>query len=135
MNKKILTISIVAVFMLLTISFSTAVSSNITATIKKKESPLFGIRTRQAINVKFGEIIENIKTKYIGERVFFLPFQFLSLKWQKLTDDSLPNFSFEDCETMKTCDYCTNIVNCVVTEFKTCGTCFGYTCSSGGCSR
>ncbi len=134
MNKKILTISIVVVLMLLAITFASTVSSNTSKPIRK-ESPLFGIRTRQAIKEKIGDIIENIKTKYIGERAFFLPFQFLSLKWQKLTDDSLPNFSFEDCETMKTCDYCTNIVNCVVTEFKTCGTCFGYTCSSGGCSR
>ena len=73
MNKKLLVVSILAVFMLLAISMASAV--NTTTTVKKKESPLFGIRTRQAIGEKIGDIIENIKTKYIGERVFFLPFQ------------------------------------------------------------
>ena len=76
MNKKILTISIVAVFMLLAISMASAV--NTTTPVKKKESPLFGIRTRRAINEKIGEIIENIKTKYIGQRVFFLQFLWLT---------------------------------------------------------
>ena len=81
MNKKILTISIVVVFMLLAISFASTVSSNTSKPIRK-ESPLFGIRTRRAVKEKIGEVIENIKTKYIGERVFFLPFQYLSLRLQ-----------------------------------------------------
>ena len=74
MNKRILGFSIVVVFMLLAISFSTAVSSNTTKVVEKKESPLFGIRTRRAIKEKIGEVIENIKTRYIGQRVFFLQF-------------------------------------------------------------
>ena len=80
MNKKLLVVSIVAVFILVAISFSTAVSSNTVKTVERKESPLFGIRTRQAIKEKIGDIIENIKTKYIGERAFFLPFQLLRIK-------------------------------------------------------
>ena len=75
MNKKVLLVSILAVFMLLTITFASAVNTSIP--VKKKESPLFSIRTRRAINEKIGDIVENIKTKYIGERVFLLPFQLL----------------------------------------------------------
>ena len=78
MNKKLLVVSILAVFMLVAISLTSAVSSNeVKTVVEKKESPLFGIRTRQAIKEKLGEIIENIKTKYIGERLFFLPFQLI----------------------------------------------------------
>ena len=89
MNKKILTISIVVVFMLLAMSFASTVSSNTSKPIRK-ESPLFGIRTRRAVKEKIGDVIENIKTKYIGERVFFLPFQFFSLKWQRFIEDPSP---------------------------------------------
>ena len=73
MNKKLLIVSILCVFTLVAISYASAI--NTTTVIEKKESPLFGIRTRRAVREKIGEIIENIKTKYIGERVFFLPFQ------------------------------------------------------------
>ena len=93
MNKKILVISILAVLMLVAISFSTAVSSNTTTTVKKKESPLFDIRARRAINEKFGEIIENIKTKYIGERLFFMPFTRIKFieRFQAPTDSPFVN--------------------------------------------
>ena len=83
MNKKLLLVSILAVFMLLAISMASAV--NATIPIKKKESPLFGIRTRRAIKEGIGQIIENIKTKYIGERVFFLPFH-----WYFINGDDIP---------------------------------------------
>ena len=77
MNKNIITLSVVSVFLLLAISFSAAVSSDITTTFKKRESPLFFIRTKRAIKTKIGTLMENIKAQFIGERVFFLPFQFL----------------------------------------------------------
>ncbi|MCK5030623.1 MAG: hypothetical protein KAR64_04090 [Thermoplasmatales archaeon] len=94
MNKKLLVVSILAVLMLVAISFSTAVSSNTTTTVKKKESPLFDIRARRAINEKFGEVIENIKTKYIGERVFYSPiFMILKNKQQTLL------YTFGECPT------------------------------------
>ena len=76
MNKKILVISILAVFMLLAISMASAL--NTTISVKRKESPLFGIRTRYAIGDRLKDIREQIKTKFIGDRVFFLPFKFLS---------------------------------------------------------
>lgn len=75
MNKKILVLSILAVLMLVAISFATAVSSNTTTTVKKKESPLFGIRTKLAIGERLQDLKENIKALFIGKRIFYLPFQ------------------------------------------------------------
>jgi hypothetical protein len=73
MNKKILMVSILAVLMLVTISFATAIN---TTPAKKKESPLFGIKTELAIEEKIQNLRDNVKAKYVGERLFFLPFQF-----------------------------------------------------------
>jgi len=78
MNKRILVISILAVFTIAAITFATAVSSNTTTAIAKKESPLFGIRTKLAIGEKLENLKENIKARFVGERLFFLPFQWLS---------------------------------------------------------
>jgi hypothetical protein len=70
MKKKVVAISILAVFMIVAISYATAVN---TTNVEKKESPLFGIRTRRAINEKITDIIENIRTKFLGGRMFFMP--------------------------------------------------------------
>ncbi|HEY0089047.1 MAG TPA: hypothetical protein VGB37_09390 [Candidatus Lokiarchaeia archaeon] len=59
--------------MLVTISFASAINSN-TTNVEKKESPLYRIRTRLAIGEKIGQIFKNIKTKFLGDRMFFLPF-------------------------------------------------------------
>ena len=77
MNKKILIISILTVLMLITISFTSTVSSNTETNDDKKESPLYKIRTNRAIGKNLGMIIDYIKTKFFGERIFFLPFQWL----------------------------------------------------------
>jgi len=76
MNKEILIISIATIFMLVAISFASAVSSN-TMSDEKRDSPLFRVRTRRAIGERLDELKEAIKAKFIGERVFFLPFQWL----------------------------------------------------------
>ena len=70
MNKKILIISILAVLMLITISFAS--STEINRDADRKESPLFRIRTRRAIAEKISEIVESIRTRFLGERMFFL---------------------------------------------------------------
>ena len=106
MNKKILAISTTAVFILVAIPFASAV--NITTVVEKKESPLFGIRTRKAISGRIGEVIENIKTKYIGERVFFLPFQWLKrllphLESEPVIDWSGKGSSYECCTALEKC--------------------------------
>lgn len=63
----------IAVLMLVAISYATAVNTNTQTT--QKESPLYSIRTRLAI----GERLQNLKTKLFGERMFCLPFQWLTV--------------------------------------------------------
>ena len=92
MNRKIFVIIIITFLMLMAISLASAINSNTIKQIKKNDSPLFGIRTRRAIREK---IVDFIKTRFIGERVFFLPFQWLRNRedlsgiymFQKWTDD------------------------------------------------
>jgi len=73
MNKKVFVMGLLAVLMLISISF--VCSAEINSDIEKKESPLYIIRTRQAITEKLSIIVENVKTKFLSERLFFLPFQ------------------------------------------------------------
>lgn len=70
--KKIVIVNMLAVLIMLTISFASIVTSNSSKPIKN-DSPLFGIRTRQAIREKIG----NMMKRFVGERVFFLPFQWV----------------------------------------------------------
>ena len=76
MNKRILILGILAVLMLVTISFASALNTK-TSDVEKKESPLYRIRTRLAVGEKIGQILENIKVKLFGGRIFFVPFKFL----------------------------------------------------------
>ncbi len=71
MNKKILIFGALAALMLVTISFATAIQ---TTNTQKRESPLFNIRAKLAI----GEKLQNLKVKFIGERLFFIPSQWSS---------------------------------------------------------
>ena len=73
MNRKLLLISILAVFMLVAISYATVASTE-TSEIDSQESPLYSIRVRRAIGEKIINMIENVKTGFLGERIFFLPF-------------------------------------------------------------
>jgi len=93
MNKKLLVVSILAVFMLVAISFASAVSTQ-TASATKKESPLFRIRTRKAIGERLDELKEAIRAKFIGERAFLLPFQWLR---NKIHDDSMASIIYPTC--------------------------------------
>ena len=76
LNKKILVVSIIAVFILVAISFTSVVGLNTVKTANKKESPLYRIRTRRAIGERIGKIIDIIKTRFLGNRIFFIPLQF-----------------------------------------------------------
>ena len=72
MKKKLIIGSILAVFLLITISIVTAVGSE--TTTETKESPLFRIRARQAISERVGDIIWNIYANFLGEsRLVFVP--------------------------------------------------------------
>jgi len=87
MNMKLMLISILSVFTLISISFASAINTNTANSNGKKESPLFGIRTRKAIREKIGDMLR----RFVGERVFFLPFQWL----KKLvdTEEQIPYFT------------------------------------------
>lgn len=114
MNKKLLVISILAVFMLLAISFSTAVSSDTTSD-ENRESPLFRVRARRAIGDRLKELRENIKARFIGERIFWLPIPSLRQKSE----------SFPNPETLlQTAGCWTCMLKCVIyntMQYETCG--------------
>jgi hypothetical protein len=61
--------ALASVLLLITISFTTIVSSN--STTEKKDSPLFEIRTRRAIGKKIGDILDNINFNLLESRIFF----------------------------------------------------------------
>ena len=104
MNKKILLFSILAVFMLLAISFSSAVSSYTTKVVEKKESPLFGIRLKKKIGDKLEDLKAAIKAKFIGERLFFLPFQCLRNREEFSVRDRYAKLTFAyTLECWETC--------------------------------
>jgi hypothetical protein len=75
MDKKILILGVLVVLMLVTISFASAVTTNTQNT--RKESPLYNIRTKLAIGERIQNLKETIKAKFVGERLFFLPLQWL----------------------------------------------------------
>jgi hypothetical protein len=74
LNRKLLIVSVFVVFLLVMISFASAVNSNTEKNVKTRGgSPLFRIRVRKALSERVGDILNN----FFGERVFFLPFQWL----------------------------------------------------------
>jgi len=81
MNKKIIIFSILTIFMLVTISYATAIGN-----IEKKEkkiSPLFKIRTTKALNEKQDVIkdkIIDIFMNFIKDRKFYIPFKFIRIR-------------------------------------------------------
>ena len=71
MRKKMMGITIIIITMLVTISLATATSSE--EKEQTKESPLYKIRAKSHIGQKIGNIVTKIKTKFLGERMFFMP--------------------------------------------------------------
>lgn len=115
MNKKIVIVSLLSVFMLVAIAFASTVTSN-TPIPPKKESPLFRIRVRQAIREKIGDLMR----RFVGERVFFLPFQWLrdiiKNKENLYVSNKCGTYQYTNCyestckETL--CVFCTDAVHC-----------------------
>jgi len=97
MNKKLLVFSVLTVFMLIAISFASAINTNTAKSFEKKESPLYDIRTRRAIREKIGNII----TRFVGEQMFFLPFQWtIFIKHISKESDAWPTgFTYPSCRT------------------------------------
>jgi hypothetical protein len=84
--KKIEKITIIAIFvilMLVMISYASAINTK--TNIEKKESPLFQVRTRAVNGEKIIDILDNIKTKFLGERLFFIPNEWLKSIFTKQT--------------------------------------------------
>jgi|GEM_PF-4928086 len=104
MNKKILIFGVLTTLMLVTISFATAIQ---TTNTDKKESPLYGIRTRLAIGEKIQNLKETIKTRFIGDRLFFLPF-----KWQETMSKNVRNRLNEKSVYTDPCGFSVNAVTC-----------------------
>ena len=75
MNKKIIITGCFLLFMLVAITLASAIETN--THIKKKNSPLYSIRIKRAISEKIDRILENIKTRFLGERIFFHQFTWL----------------------------------------------------------
>lgn len=72
MKKKIVVGCISLIFMMLAISFATAINTN--TKDEKTASPLYQLRTNQAVNKKTDQIKENIKTNFLTNRIFFIPY-------------------------------------------------------------
>lgn len=80
--KKIMVFSIFAVFVMIAISLTGVVGTQTGSDIAKGFSPLFGIRTNQAVNGKFQERFSN----FIGERIF-LKFSLFQMLSQNMNDN------------------------------------------------
>lgn len=66
MKKKITILTILAVFMLITISIVSATNTQNTKQKQKKESPLYKLKTNNAI----GEKTNKIKENYLKNRIY-----------------------------------------------------------------
>jgi hypothetical protein len=74
MNRKIIVGCFLVIFLMMTTSIVSVAGSE--ASNEKKESPLYRIRTKSAIRERVDTIVENIKTKFLGERIFLIPMIF-----------------------------------------------------------
>lgn len=92
MKKKLLLGAILAVFMLVAISYGSAmtISSQKSKPAEKKESPLFKIRTELTIRNE----IEKLKASYLSDRIFILPFVDISVSKNKRF---IPSWSEPTC--------------------------------------
>ena len=121
MNKKILLVSILSLVMLLTISFASAINTN-TIDIERKETPLFKIRFGKAFTNEMRNIIEKIKTRFLGERIFFIPF------YRVYRDETPVIVEYtEDCTVGKVCEITLKGDTCRLLVTTYCMTCNGYT--------
>jgi len=125
MKKKILIFCIISIFMLITISYATAVNNSVK---QKKVSPLFRFRSSDAIKNKR----ETIKSRFIGNRIFYIPVKlkqitsYLGEVFYSCTDCS----GFTCRETVCIDGSCTDMMGCTV---KTCDNpTSSYTCPGSG---
>ena len=108
--KKISILVILIIFMLFAISFANAVGTK--TTIKKKESPLYKIRSIKALSEILGESKEIIIARIFGYRLFL----FDNFNFNQMANQGMPTGSLFSCycytvepNTWK-CTFCQN--NC-----------------------
>jgi hypothetical protein len=82
MKNKTVMISILSIFMLVTISFVSLSNAQTGETNEKKESPLYKIRTLDFINKE----IQDVKSKFIEGRIFFAPLSRILLSLRAKSD-------------------------------------------------
>jgi len=113
MKKKIVIMCILTSIFLVSISMASAINTTNKNT-QEEESPLYNYRTNKAIQEK----IQNIKTKFFGDRLFFLPFQWLRNNNQNLRDNLQEKTQEygQTCEAQYTCSnqhtYCSWPTEC-----------------------
>jgi hypothetical protein len=95
MKKKIIMTSILAVLMLVAISFSSAVGRD--TDVEKKESPLYRVRIKSAVGEKISGLLLNLRAKFFGQRLALqLPFRlFGNFEYSLLT-----THQWTDCSTV-----------------------------------
>ena len=113
MKKKILALSILSVFMLVSISLGTVGGSESTKSTESKESPLYRIRNNQAKSNNVNNLLKGIKAKFLGERIFFIP--------SKLMDELCIRYFIRQKEVTLGL-FCTSsgILTCDCTVFPSC---------------
>ena len=95
MKKKILIVGTISILMLLTTSFVSVVGTT-SDSDEAKESPLFKVRNKQALGEKINNVLESIKIKFFGERMYFnSPLVFRFFKPALLT-----TAQWTDCHTI-----------------------------------
>jgi hypothetical protein len=94
---KITIITIFVVLMLVMISYASAINTK--TNIEKKESPLFQVRVRTAIGEKMIDILNDIKTKFLGERLYFKPNEWLKSIFTKQNEIQCKWSSEEYCSS------------------------------------
>ena len=95
MNKKIVYVGFVAVLMLVTASFVSVVGTNLENN-KAKESPLYKIRTTKRVGDKLGNILDSIRSKFLGERMFSSPFGYFINRIPRLINNKW-SYSAMEC--------------------------------------
>ena len=103
MIKKNLLMSILACIILVSTIFASSVGSNNCINTEKKETPLYKIRARMAINDRIGEIFQQIKSSFFGERIFFKSNGWIKFIEQTGTQLSYTKDDYSSCRSVCVC--------------------------------
>jgi len=112
--KKIAIFAMLVILLILMVSMSTAISTK--ENQENKESPLYKIRTKNAIKEK----IQTIKTRFFGDRLFFLPFRLKpSFSRDNLLGKEHSILPTGNCACTLACTHQVTVLCGICTEWKT----------------